>query len=126
MDRRNTIQRALVLAAVKELGSHATADEVYAEIARKHPGIGRGTVYRNLSLLAGIGQIAKVEMPDGPDRYDHILDRHYHARCISCGRLFDVDMDVIPDLEKNIRDTRGFIFAGHDIFFKGTCRECKK
>lgn len=124
MNTRNTIQRSLILEAVRGLRCHSTADEVYDVIVKKHPDISRGTVYRNLSLLSEMGEIHKVEMPSGPDRYDHLCDEHYHARCVKCGRIFDVDMEYIADLARRIKDTHGFEITGHDIFFKGTCQEC--
>lgn len=126
MNKRNTTQRALVLEVVNEMRCHATADEVYNKIVKKYPHISRGTVYRNLNLLADIGEIRKMEMPSGADRFDHICQEHYHAKCVKCGRVFDVEMEFIADLEKNIKDTHGFEFIGHDIIFKGTCMECIK
>lgn len=124
MNKRNTTQRSLVLEAVKELKCHATADEVYNMIVRKFPNISRGTVYRNLNLLSDMGEIRKMEMPSGADRFDHICSEHYHAKCEKCGRVFDVEMEFIADLEQNIKDTRGFKFIGHNIIFKGICPEC--
>ena len=125
MNKRSTIQRSLVLEAVKELQCHVTADEVYDAVVKKHPDISRGTVYRNLNLLSDIGEIRKMEMPSGADRYDHLCHVHYHARCMQCGQVFDVDMEVIADLERSIKDTRGFMFTGHDIIFKGICFGCR-
>jgi len=56
--------------------SHPTADEVY-EMARKgNPNISRGTVYRNLNLLAENGEIARLNMPIGPDHYDCQTPHH--------------------------------------------------
>ena len=49
---RNTIQRQLVLSAVRQLQNHPTADEVYQEVQKNCPTISRATVYRNLKLLA--------------------------------------------------------------------------
>ena len=121
---RFTIQRSLVLKTVKELRRHVSADEVYEIIVKKHPDISRGTVYRNLNLLSDIGEIRKVEMPSGAALYDHICRDHYHAKCVKCGSVFDVEMEYIADLEKNIKDTQGFIFTGHDIIFKCVCRKC--
>ncbi len=126
MNKRNTVQRALVLETVKELRCHATADEVYHAIIQKHPDISRGTVYRNLNLLSDMGEIRKREMPGGADRYDHLCHDHYHARCTKCGRVFDVEMAFIADLEKRVQDARGFQFTGHDIIFKGICPACNK
>ena len=124
MSMRNTIQKSLVLEAVRELQCHATADEVYNKIVKKHPGISKGTVYRNLTLLSEIGEIRKRAMPNGADCYDHICNDHYHARCEKCSRVFDVEMEYIAGLEKKIKKTHGFEFTGHDVIFRGICPEC--
>lgn len=124
MNKRSTIQRSLVLEAVNELQCHATADEVYDTIAKKYPNISRGTVYRNLNLLSDIGEIRKVEISSGADRFDHQCHDHYHAICVKCGRVFDVDMEFMVDLEKNIKDTHGFECTSHYVIFKGICLEC--
>jgi len=123
--QRNTIQAALVLEAVNKLQSHATADEVYQEIVREHPHISRGTVYRNLNRLAQAGEIRKIELSGGADRFDHLCHDHCHVRCEKCGRVFDVDMEFVSGLEKNIRDPRGFQFTGYDIIFRGICPACR-
>lgn len=123
---RNTIQRSLVLETVNNLGFHATADEIYDAIAKQHPSISRGTVYRNLNQLAECGEIRKVMIPDGADRFEHKTPDHFHARCLKCGRVFDVDMDYIADLGKAIKNTHGFSFSGYDIIFKGICPDCAK
>lgn len=125
MIKRNTIQCALVLEAVNKLRCHATADEIYHALVKEHPNISKGTVYRNLQRLCETGDIRKRECPDGADRFDHLCTDHYHARCLKCGRVFDVDMEYIADIEKSIKDTHGFVFTGHDIVFKGICSECK-
>ena len=126
MNKRNTIQRTLVFEAVNKLQCHATADEIYDAIVKDHPHISRGTVYRNLNLLSEMGEIHKMEIPGGADRFDHRCHNHYHARCAQCGRVFDVDMEYMADLEKNIRDAYGFQITGHDIIFRGICPECKR
>ena len=126
MFKRNTIQRRLVLEAVNRLQNHATAEEIYDEIVREHPHISRGTVYRNLKQLSEAGEIRKLEVPCGADRYDHRTFSHYHVRCVKCGRVFDVEMDYIEHLEQSIRDDHGFIINGHDIMFRGICPECRE
>ena len=125
MTQRNTIQKSIVLKTVKNLKCHATADAIYEAIVKVYPTISRATVYRNLQQLCESGRICKREIPNGADRYDHLCTDHYHARCVRCGRVFDVDMDYLYDLETRIRDTHGFEFTGHDIVFKGVCKECR-
>lgn len=125
MVRRHTIQCALVLEAVNKLQCHATADEIYNALVKEHPNISKGTVYRNLQRLCEMGDIQKREIPGEADRYDHLCGNHYHARCMKCGRVFDVEMEYMADLEKSIRDPHGFVFTGHDLVFKGICPACK-
>ncbi len=125
MVRRHTIQCTLVLEAVNKLQCHATADEIYHALVKEHPNISKGTVYRNLQRLCEMGDIRKREIPGEADRYDHMCSDHYHAKCVKCGHIFDVDMEYIADMEKSIKDTHGFVFTGHDIVFKGICSECQ-
>lgn len=124
--QRNTIQRTLTLETMRKLQCHPTADEVYTAVASEHPSISRGTVYRNLNQLAADGEISKLEIPGGADHYDHQCHDHHHVRCLKCGRVFDVDMDYLPDLQKAIRDAHGFRFSGYDLVFKGICPDCDR
>lgn len=126
MMRRQTIQRSLVLKAVNKLQCHATADEIYEEIIKEHPNVSRATVYRNLNLLSETGHIRKIEIPGGADCFDHLCHDHCHVKCEKCGRIFDVDMEYVTGLEKNIRNDRGFSFTGYDIIFRGICPNCQK
>ena len=124
MERRNTVQKKFVLNAVQSLKCHATADEVYSFIKADHPNVSKTTVYRNLNLLAEDGSIRKIQIPGEADRFDHNTYDHYHVRCLKCGKVFDVDMAVIPDMESRINDDHGFVFLGCDVVFKGICPDC--
>ena len=125
MMKRNTIQRSLVFEAVNKLQSHATADEIYEKVVTEHPNVSRATVYRNLKLLSETGYIRKIEIPGGADRFDHLCHDHCHVKCEKCGRVFDVDLEYITGIEKNIKDDRGFKFTGYDILFRGLCPDCQ-
>ena len=125
MQRRNTVQKEFVMNAVLSLRSHATADEVYHFIEAEHPNVSKTTVYRNLNLLAEEGFIRKIQIPGEADCFDHLTHDHYHVRCLKCGKVFDVDMQVVSDLESRINDKQGFVFLGCDVVFKGICPKCK-
>lgn len=128
MERRNTIQKQLVLDAVFGEKRHVTADEVYEVIRVKHEHIGKGTIYRNLGILAEEGKIKKIETTDGPDFYDFNLTDHFHARCVYCNSMFDValDVDEMPDLCSKASTTKGIRITSYDISFKGICSECQR
>lgn len=58
VQRRNTKQRKLVLDAVRQSYNHPTADEIYNAVREQDDKISRGTVYRNLNLLADAGRFS--------------------------------------------------------------------
>lgn len=124
--RRNTIQKSLVLNAISQLDCHATAEEIYAHIASIHPTIGKGTVYRNLGLLVEDGKILKIEIPNGPDHYDHRTHSHHHVICNHCGKVFDIDVDYPSDIMSHVTNDYGFKMKGYSILFNGICPECQK
>ncbi len=103
---------------------HPTAETVYMNIRKDFPRISLATVYRNLSLLADIGEIRKISTPDGPDRFDARIDPHVHFHCSRCGCVIDLDMEDISYLD----ETAGKAFAGkiegHSILFHGLCPNC--
>ena len=123
---RNTIQRALVLEAVRSLHNHPTSADVYEAVRRTYPNISRATVYRNLGVLASRGDVLRVEVPNGADRYDFFNEPHYHAKCRVCGGIVDVDMPYEPDIASRIADAHGFAIEGHEIILDGVCAACQK
>ena len=118
MMKRHTIQRSLVFETVNKLQCHATADEIYKTIVKEHPNVSRATVYRNLNLLSEMGDIRKIEIPGGADRFDHLCHDHCHVKCEKCGRIFDVDMEYITGLEKALKTTAD-LHSPDTIFFFG-------
>ena len=61
---RNTVQRTLVLEAVRSLRNHPTSADVYEKVRQQTPSISRATVYRNLGVLAERGDVLRVEVPN--------------------------------------------------------------
>lgn len=125
MNRRNTIQKQLLLDAVKKL-DHPTAADILEEIRRTYPSISTGTVYRNVNLLIQEGKVRRLTMPDSPDRYDIELHQHYHMTCARCGRLFNIESPYLAELDRSIEQSTGFTIQGHTIFFKGVCPLCRQ
>ena len=125
MNRRNTIQKDIVLNAVQTLKNHATAEEIYAFVIKQHPTISKGTIYRNLNILSQEGLIKHIELPNGADRYDHQCMKHFHVRCIYCDKIFDVEVDNLPDITQFVQGAKDIQFLDYDIIFKGICHHCR-
>ncbi|MCI9150000.1 MAG: transcriptional repressor [Lachnospiraceae bacterium] len=104
---------------------HPTAETVYLGIKEEFPNISLGTVYRNLSLLAELGEIIKIST-SGPDRFDGHTEPHYHFFCDSCGQVMDLNMDSVDHVNLLAEHN----FEGHVersvIHFYGQCPACLK
>lgn len=124
MQRRNTRQRKLVLDAVRALHDHPTADEVFTEARRHDERISRGTVYRNLALLAEDGSIRMLKTPGG-SRFDDRCDRHAHLICTSCGTVRDVELPYDGAADGAAMRETGFSHVTHYVFFEGVCPACQ-
>lgn len=104
---------------------HPTAETVYLNIRKEFPNISLGTVYRNLNLLAEIGEIQKLSPGIGPDRFDGNPAPHYHFICRHCGCVIDLTVSGLDHI--NIlagQDFDGEI-EGHITYFYGSCPSCK-
>jgi len=105
---------------------HPTADVVYMNVREQYPNISLGTVYRNLTLLADMGEIQRLRVGDGVDHFDADTTRHYHFICTECGSVIDLEMDSID----SITEIAGMNFdgriTGHFTYFHGICGDCCK
>ncbi|WP_147615327.1 Fur family transcriptional regulator [Treponema pectinovorum] len=125
---RNTKQRDAVLEVMKDNYSHPTAHEIYELVRQKHKNISRGTVYRNLNLLAALKLIQKIVVPHGADHYDGRLDEHFHFQCLSCGKMYDVPKDVHLEITEVTEEMekQGFFVQDHNLLFTGFCHCCEE
>ena len=121
---RNTKQRSLVLEAVKSRTDHPTADEIYLDVREKDDKISRGTVYRNLSILAEQGDISHIKVPSA-DRYDLRCDRHYHFFCTECGAVCDAPIPYKEEYDRIADEESGFHIERHRMIFEGVCSKCR-
>lgn len=123
-----TIKHSKQRDSIKEFLStrvdHPTADIVYMNVRKTFPSISLGTVYRNLTLLADIGEIARIRLNDGVDHFDADTSPHYHLICSECGGVVDLEMenlDFITEMaQKNFKGS----VEGYTAYFYGRCTSC--
>ena len=123
--QRNTVQRRMVLGALKKLNSHPTVDKVFDEVCKEHPSISKTTVYRNLRQLADNNVIRQVFMSDGLERYDFVAERHSHFNCKKCGSIIDVEVEYFESMDEFVRKKHGFLVDEHNVMFSGVCTNCR-
>ena len=64
--QRVTPQRLMIAAAVRDLDRHATAEQIYTDVAGRMPGVSLPTVYATLELLEEIGLVRHFHLGHGP------------------------------------------------------------
>ena len=124
VNRRMTKQRTIVFNTVKALGSHPTAFEIFERVRRELPGVSLSTVYRNLSILVGQGDILPVRAIGQEVHYDHNLHDHCHVQCRICGRVSDIHTEIIAPSCIIPHDTEGYNIEDVLITLIGVCPEC--
>ena len=119
-------QREAILDGMKQNREHPTAEEIYTLVLEKEPQISKSTVYRNINILVELGEIKKLNMTLGPDRYDYLYKEHSHAICEKCGSIFDFydvfNKDKLSnELLKQIENNMDI----NSITIYGICENCK-
>ncbi len=126
MALKHSRQRDMIKEFLMTRKDHPTADVVYMNVRQQNPNISLGTVYRNLTLLADIGEIARLRVGDGVDHFDADTSPHYHFICSQCGSVIDLEMDNIDDIIDVASAHFNGQIAGHVTYFYGTCNCCAK
>lgn len=121
---RDTKQRKAILGFLKSTRSHPTADQIYETVRKDIPNLSKGTVYRNLQVLIDNGLVSVLDIRGTLSRYELKQDAHYHFKCETCGRVFDLEEPVDPGLDDKISKRTGFMVFGHQTEFRGWCRDC--
>lgn len=103
---------------------HPTADMVYMSVRQEFPNISLGTVYRNLNLLADLGEAIKITTPMGGDRFDGRTAPHYHFCCTKCGNVIDLDLEELNHVNEEANKNFEGIIESHSMMFYGTCKDC--
>jgi Fur family ferric uptake transcriptional regulator len=125
MSGRSSKQRDAVLAAVRSTMDHPTAEWVHRQARRHLPRIGLGTVYRNLQSLAADGLIREIHTGGQAARFDGNTGRHYHIRCLTCGRVNDLPLSVDTRIEEEAGRAMNYRVLGHHVEVQGLCPLCQ-
>lgn len=127
---RYSRQRELILSSLKKRCDHPTAEKLYLDLKDEMPDLGIATVYRNLSALYESGDIAKIKLSAGPDRYEGNNEPHIHFICNNCDEIIDLEITdtLSKDIDENILNRLKNIGAEVEycnISTSGTCKNCR-
>ncbi len=122
-------REATVLVLLEHEADHLSAEDVFLLVKEKSPDIGLATVYRTLELLTDLKVVDKINFGDGVARFDLRKEGadhfHHHLICIECGKVEEVQEDLLGDVEKIVESRWDFTIKDHWLTFHGICRDCK-
>jgi Fur family peroxide stress response transcriptional regulator len=119
---RRTAQRFFVLERLLTKPEHATVEELWSALNKRHARASRATVYNTLHALVKAGLVREFTLDGKAARYDANLDRHHHFVCDSCGAVEDVDWFDVPQLQGNESEKRSI--RSYEVTLRGKCAKC--
>lgn len=125
-----TQRKSIIDVFLNNQSCHLSSEEVYDSVRDDYPEIGLATVYRTLQLLEQLNIVYKVNFDDGCSRYELNLDsddhQHHHLICVKCGKVQEVKLDLLENLELEIEKEENFKVVDHNVKFFGYCKNCEK
>ena len=111
-----TPQRMAVLEALSSLKNHPTVDKIKEYVAKNHPNIAVGTIYKTLETFVEKGLVKKVKTEKDVMRYDPILEKHHHLYCEDTEHIEDFFDERLNDmLEEYFKKKRIPNFKVNDV-----------
>ena len=117
-----TKQRLAILEILSSGDGHMTVEHVFEKAQQVFPNIGRGTVYRNLNLMADSGEIRRLHIADQPVRFDTNILPHQHMVCVKCGCIIDIIDIELENIQKLVEPRAEIVECALIIY--AVCTSC--
>jgi Fur family ferric uptake transcriptional regulator len=120
-------QREAILDVFLRSERHLSVDDLFQLVRKRHPEVGRTTVYRTLKLFQAAGLASELQF-EGKSRFEREYKRkhHDHFICRSCGDIIEFSSPEIEALQDQVAAGLGFVIEGHRHQIFGRCRRCAR
>ena len=124
--QRATRQRAAVADILSRTEEFRSAQQIHAALDAEGTRVGLATVYRNLTALAGSGEVDQVRNAEGETLYRRCdaHSHHHHLVCRSCGTTVEVSAAPLETWVARISQENGFTDVEHTAELFGLCAAC--
>jgi Fur family ferric uptake transcriptional regulator len=100
-------------------------EDIYAQARESYPELGLTTVYRTMELFCELGLAQHVHLHEDAQYYEiNTGKNHHHLVCNSCGSVEILEVCLIDDLKKLVRDDSDFLVTSHCMSLFGYCPGC--
>lgn len=104
--------------------------DVQARLQKEFKGVGLPTIYRILETLANCGILLTAANPERQLRYylcrDINEEHHHHFICLQCGKVEEVNLCLMEQLEKFVQRRLKATVQNHLLQIEGLCSKCTR
>ncbi len=127
---RLTRQRRVLLEIFESAEGHLSAAELLRRARQRDPTINRATVYRTVALLKRQGLIDELDLLHLSGE-EHFYEQrsghdHVHVGCPGCGRITEMDTELVSRLEAEVRQRTGCEPDSIRIEVRAVCPDCQE
>jgi Fur family transcriptional regulator, ferric uptake regulator len=123
---RLTEPRRAVAELIADRDAHFSAADIVADARRGRTGVGRATVFRFLELMAELGFVERLDLPNGEHAYVPCEpSHHHHVVCSECGRSTEVEDAGVRAVIGEVARRTGYRIDRHRLELFGTCPRCQ-
>ena len=120
-----TPQRIAVYEALRSTKEHPSADILYNKLQPLYPTMSLATVYKSLEVFKELNLIQELNVGEDKFRYDANTKQHPHVSCLKCGKVEDVDDEMLFNLLDQVTAKTGYEVVNQQLYFFGYCPFCK-
>jgi Fe2+ or Zn2+ uptake regulation protein len=121
---RLTRQRKAILNYLAATDAHPSAQQVFQEAKKDHPGLSLATVYNTLETLARMGLIKILDFQAMNNRHETNLVPHINLICTSCGKIQDFEEGSTIHAGE-VKQRFGFQVENFRLEYYGLCSACR-
>ena len=114
-------QRRMVLDLLWSEKAHLSARDIFEKLNNLGRNIGHTSVYQNLEALQSAGVIECLDRASGR-LYGYRSDPHSHLTCSQTGAIQDLDVELPPELLRQIEDHTGYAIESYTLHLTGRPR----
>ena len=124
--QRATRQRAAVADILSRTEEFRSAQQIHAALDAEGTRVWLETVSRNLTALAGSGEVDQIRNAEGETLYRRCdaHSHHHHLVCRSCGTTVEVSAAPLETWVARISQENGFTDVEHTAELFGLCASC--
>ena len=123
---RVTPQRIGIYKELIKTDEHPSAETLYEKVKKTFPNISFDTVNRTLLTLNDIGAVFIVEGSGDVRRFDGVMEKHQHFKCLKCKRIIDFHHKPFDDIKCPASLGKKFKILKKAVFLEGICDLCEQ